>query len=152
MARFALVLGVAVLLFAPTSNAFAPSGMAGLRLKSSAAVSRRAATTTPKMSLDALEGAAQLLAVAQNVPFVDEVTGDPQGFTAPVNHFASVSALAPFAPTAPFAPSACTSRCAAHLYRLRATRRQRSTAVDCSRVESNWLHSCTGAQHKDLAA
>jgi len=93
MARFALVLGVAVLLFAPTSNAFAPSGMAGLRLKSSAAVSRRAATTAPKMSLDALEGAAQLLAVAQNVPFVDEVTGDPQGFTAPVNHFASVIGL-----------------------------------------------------------
>ena len=43
-ARFALVLGVAVLLFAPTSNAFAPSGMVGLRLKSSAAVSHRRAT------------------------------------------------------------------------------------------------------------
>lgn len=93
MVRSSLVLGGAVLLFAPTSNAFAPSGMAGLRLKSGAAVSRRAAATSPKMSLDALEGAAQLLAVAQNVPFVDEVTGDPQGFTAPVNHFASVIGL-----------------------------------------------------------
>lgn len=90
MARLAVVLGCAVLLFAPTSHAFAPSGMAGLRLKSGAAVSRRAAATSPKMSLDAVEGAAQLLAAAQNVPFVDEVTGDPQGFTAPVNHFASV--------------------------------------------------------------
>ena len=92
-ARLAVVLGCAVLLFAPTSHAFAPSGMAGLRLKSGAAVSRRAAATSPKMSLDAVEGAAQLLAAAQNVPFVDEVTGDPQGFTAPVNHFASVIGL-----------------------------------------------------------
>jgi hypothetical protein len=92
MARFALVLGVAVLLFAPTSHAFAPSGMAGLRLKGSAAVSRRS-TTAPKMSLEGFDAAAQLLATAQNVPFVDEVTGDPQGFTAPINHFASVIGL-----------------------------------------------------------
>ena len=74
------------------ASAFAPGAMTGLRLKSAAAVSRRPATS-PKMSLDAIEGAQQLLAVAQNVPFVDEVTGEAQGFTAPLNHFASVSAL-----------------------------------------------------------
>jgi len=45
------------------------------------------------MSLEALDGAVQLIATAQNVPFVDEVTGDPQGFTAPLNHFASVIGL-----------------------------------------------------------
>jgi len=151
MARFALVLGVAVLLFAPTSNAFAPSGIAGLRLKSSAAVSRRAATTTPKMSLDALQGAAQLLAVAQNVPFVDEVTGDPQGFTAPVNHFASVSALAPFALTAPFAPGACTARCAAILLQVES---HTSSTLDSSRSlprEINWAaqpHSTRTLRHE----
>lgn len=76
-----------------SATAFAPSGMAGLRLKSGAAVSRRPAATAPKMSLDIVDGAVQLLAAAPNVPFVDEVTGDPQGFTAPINHFASVSAL-----------------------------------------------------------
>ena len=76
-----------------SASAFAPAGMAGLRLKSGAAVARRPAATAPKMSLDIVDGAVQLLATAQNVPFVDEVTGDPQGFTAPVNHFASVSAL-----------------------------------------------------------
>merc|ERR1711966_195682 len=74
------------------ASAFAPGAMTGLRLKSAPAVSRRAATA-PKMSLDAIEGAQQLLAVAQNVPFVDEVTGEPQGFTAPLNHFASVIGL-----------------------------------------------------------
>merc|ERR1719261_1678140 len=74
------------------ASAFAPGAMTGLRLKSAAAVSRRPATS-PKMSLDAIEGAQQLLAVAQNVPFVDEVTGEPQGFTAPLNHFASVIGL-----------------------------------------------------------
>jgi len=101
MARLALVLGCAVLLFAPTSHAFAPSGMAGLRLKSGAAVSRRPAATSPKMSLDAIEGAQQLLAAAQNVPFVDEVTGEAQGFTAPVNHFASVRPHSPCLPSPP---------------------------------------------------
>merc|ERR1719163_2586774 len=50
------------------ASAFAPGAMTGLRLKSAAAVSRRPATS-PKMSLDAIEGAQQLLAVAQNVPF-----------------------------------------------------------------------------------
>merc|ERR1712216_909972 len=74
------------------ASAFAPGAMTGLRLKSAAAVSRRPATS-PKMSLDAIEGAQQLLAVAQNVPFVDEVTGEAQGFTAPLNHFASVIGL-----------------------------------------------------------
>merc|ERR1719163_1592494 len=74
------------------ASAFAPGAMTGLRLKSAAAVSRRPATS-PKMSLDAIEGAQQLLSVAQNVPFVDEVTGEPQGFTAPLNHFASVIGL-----------------------------------------------------------
>merc|ERR1719163_1554352 len=74
------------------ASAFAPGAMTGLRLKSAAAVSRRPATS-PKMSLDAIEGAQQLLAVAQNVPFVDEVTGEAQGFTAPKNHFASVIGL-----------------------------------------------------------
>ena len=76
-----------------SASAFAPAGMAGLRLKSGAAVARRPAATAPKMSLDAVDGAVQLLATAQNVPFVDEVTGEPQGFTAPLNHFASVSSL-----------------------------------------------------------
>merc|ERR1719287_324856 len=74
------------------ASAFAPGAMTGLRLKSAAAVSRRPATS-PKMSLDAIEGAQQLLAVAQNVPFVDEVTGEAQGFTAPLNQFASVIGL-----------------------------------------------------------
>ena len=74
-----------------SASAYAPSGMAGLRLKSGAAVARRPAVSAPKMSLEALDGAVQLIATAQNVPFVDEVTGDPQGFTAPLNHFASVS-------------------------------------------------------------
>lgn len=87
MARLALVLAGC----AATASAFAPAGMAGLRLKSAAAVSRRPAATAPKMALEGIEGAAQLFAVAQNVPFVDEVTGEAQGFTAPVNHFASVS-------------------------------------------------------------
>ena len=64
MARLAVVLGCAVLLFAPTSHAFAPSGMAGLRLKSGSAVSRRPAATSPKMSLDAIEGAHQGFAAA----------------------------------------------------------------------------------------
>jgi len=76
-----------------SASAFAPAGMAGLRLKSGAAVARRPAATAPKMSLDIVDGAVQLLATAQNVPFVDEVTGEPQGFTAPVNHFASVIGL-----------------------------------------------------------
>jgi hypothetical protein len=84
-----VVVGLAVVAYA---SAFAPGAMTGLRLKSAPAVSRRAATA-PKMSLDAIEGAQQLLAVAQNVPFVDEVTGEPQGFTAPLNHFASVIGL-----------------------------------------------------------
>ena len=87
MARLALVLAGC----AATASAFAPADMAGLRLKSAAAVSRRPAATAPKMALEGIEGAAQLFAVAQNVPFVDEVTGEAQGFTAPVNHFASVS-------------------------------------------------------------
>merc|ERR1719163_1770024 len=82
------------------ASAFAPGAMTGLRLKSAAAVSRRPATS-PKMSLDAIEGAQQLLAVAQNVPFVDEVTGEPQGFTAPLNHFASVIGLSQVAEDAP---------------------------------------------------
>ena len=43
MVRSALVMGVVVLLFAPTSNAFDPSGMSGLRPKSSAAVSHHEA-------------------------------------------------------------------------------------------------------------
>merc|ERR1712205_215959 len=84
-----VVVGLAVV---AAASAFAPGAMTGLRLKSAPAVSRRAATA-PKMSLDAIEGAQQLLAVAQNVPFVDEVTGEPQGFTAPLNHFASVIGL-----------------------------------------------------------
>eukprot|EP00286_Rhodomonas_abbreviata_P009787 CAMPEP_0181343496 /NCGR_PEP_ID=MMETSP1101-20121128/31617_1 /TAXON_ID=46948 /ORGANISM="Rhodomonas abbreviata, Strain Caron Lab Isolate" /LENGTH=309 /DNA_ID=CAMNT_0023455129 /DNA_START=15 /DNA_END=941 /DNA_ORIENTATION=+ len=39
------------------------------------------------------EGAQTLLSVLDTVPFVDEVTGEAQGFTAPVNHFASVIGL-----------------------------------------------------------
>jgi len=35
--------------------------------------------------------AVQHLSVLDTIPFVDEVTGEPQGFTAPVNHFGSVS-------------------------------------------------------------
>jgi len=47
------------------------------------------------MVLDAsvTEGAQTLLAAVQNVPFVDELTGEPQGFTAPLNHFFSVIGL-----------------------------------------------------------
>jgi hypothetical protein len=123
MARFALVLGVAVLLFAPTSHAFAPSGMAGLRLKGSAAVSRRS-TTAPKMSLEGFDAAAQLLATAQNVPFVDEVTGDPQGFTAPINHFASVSFPACLSPFSFSWPAAYTDSCCKILARKLQWKRQ----------------------------
>merc|ERR1719183_3246731 len=55
-----VVVGLAVVAYA---SAFAPGAMTGLRLKSAPAVSRRAATA-PKMSLDAIEGAQQLLALA----------------------------------------------------------------------------------------
>jgi len=43
--------------------------------------------------MEGVEGAQMLLSAVQNVPFVDELTGEPQGFTAPVNHFISVISL-----------------------------------------------------------
>jgi hypothetical protein len=43
--------------------------------------------------MEGVEGAQMLLSAVQNVPFVDELTGEPQGFTAPVNHFLSVISL-----------------------------------------------------------
>ena len=45
------------------------------------------------MSMESVEGAQLFLSAVQNVPFVDELTGEPQGFTAPVNHFLSVIGL-----------------------------------------------------------
>ena len=44
------------------------------------------------MSME-VDGAQFLLSAVQNVPFVDELTGEPQGFTSPVNHFLSVIGL-----------------------------------------------------------
>eukprot|EP00283_Hemiselmis_rufescens_P027152 CAMPEP_0173468780 /NCGR_PEP_ID=MMETSP1357-20121228/77024_1 /TAXON_ID=77926 /ORGANISM="Hemiselmis rufescens, Strain PCC563" /LENGTH=373 /DNA_ID=CAMNT_0014437003 /DNA_START=18 /DNA_END=1139 /DNA_ORIENTATION=+ len=89
-----------MLLFAPSCSSFSPAPAFGSTLQGPLAPprpTRRAALiTTPKMSLaEGLEGATYLFSAAgvANVPFVDEITGDPQGFTAPVNHFASVIGL-----------------------------------------------------------
>merc|ERR1711998_719484 len=68
-------------------------------LKAASAV-RKAPALAPKMAMDPshvadLASNAQTLisAAVDNVPFVDEVTGEAQGFTAPKNHFASVIGL-----------------------------------------------------------
>ena len=78
----------------PAANAFAPAASivrpAGLR---SAAVSARPARNFgPKMTLDSsiVDGAQALISAVENIPFTDELTGEAQGFTAPLNHFASV--------------------------------------------------------------
>uniref|UniRef100_A0A7S0EIG5 Uncharacterized protein n=1 Tax=Hanusia phi TaxID=3032 RepID=A0A7S0EIG5_9CRYP len=97
MARRAAVAS-ALLLLAPATEAFAPSAgiAARLGLRSNAAVSRRANVVAPRMAMDVnhiAESAQSLLAAVPNVPFVDEVTGEAQGFTAPKNHFASVIGL-----------------------------------------------------------
>jgi hypothetical protein len=42
---------------------------------------------------DLAHGAQTFLSGLENVPFIDEVTGEPQGFTAPKNHFVSVIGL-----------------------------------------------------------
>jgi len=102
MARTVLVLACSLLLFAPSSHAFAPSGVArvGLPLRGNAVSARSARVTPAKMAMDPshiadmAQGAQTFLSSAiENVPFIDEVTGEPQGFTAPKNHFASVIGL-----------------------------------------------------------
>ncbi len=42
------------------------------------------------MALEGIEAAQYILGAVPNVPFVDEITGEPQGFTAPLTHFGSV--------------------------------------------------------------
>jgi len=90
-----LMLG-ACLGFTPTSS-FAPGALrAPSKTVSRPTSSRHASALSPSMSMaDALEGAVYVVSAAgvANVPFVDEITGDPQGFTSPVNHFASVIGL-----------------------------------------------------------
>ena len=83
-----------VLAAAGTAAAFAPSAVPAIGLRSTAQVSRRAtASVGPKMVADpsVISDAIQHLSTMETIPFIDEVTGDPQGFTAPVNHFGSVS-------------------------------------------------------------
>jgi len=97
MARLATALVALFLVAAPTSYAFAPATGAfstRLGLRSNAAA-RRARAAPAKMSLDSsvVEGAQAVLAAVQNVPFTDELTGEAQGFTAPLNHFLSVLGL-----------------------------------------------------------
>mmetsp|Transcript_17317 Transcript_17317/g.43608 ORF Transcript_17317/g.43608 Transcript_17317/m.43608 type:complete len:282 (-) Transcript_17317:463-1308(-) len=80
------------------AEAFAPGAVStGARLSLRQASSRKAMAVGPQM-LDVstiADGASYLTAAAgvANVPFVDEITGDPQGFTAPLNQFASVIGL-----------------------------------------------------------
>jgi hypothetical protein len=86
---------VIVLACAGTAAAFAP-GAPALGLRSTAQVSRRAtASVGPKMMADpsVISDAIQHLSTMETIPFIDEVTGDPVGFTAPVNHFGSVIGL-----------------------------------------------------------
>ena len=91
---FALAVAVA-----PTADAFtSPSSMmvsSKARLNAAASARMRPAVRKSgvKMSAEAFEGAQAVLSAVQNVPFVDELTGEPQGFTAPLNHFASVLSL-----------------------------------------------------------
>lgn len=97
MARLATALVALFLVAAPTSYAFAPATCAfgtRLGLRSNAAA-RRARAAPAKMSLDSsvVEGAQAVLAAVQNVPFTDELTGEAQGFTAPLNHFLSVRVI-----------------------------------------------------------
>lgn len=96
MARVATVVCLALVAGA---HAFAPAGMVpGARLSLRKATSARSVTAMPKMSIDVnqiADGAQTLLAAVPNVPFVDEITGEPQGFTAPIVHFGSVSMRIP---------------------------------------------------------
>jgi hypothetical protein len=58
-----------------------------------AASAARKVAVAPKMSMDVnslAEGAQAIMAAVPNVPFVDEITGEAQGFTAPLTHFGSV--------------------------------------------------------------
>lgn len=83
-----------VLACAGTAAAFAPGAVPALGLRSTAQVTRRAtASVGPKMLADpsVISDAIQHLSTMETIPFIDEVTGDPVGFTAPVNHFGSVS-------------------------------------------------------------
>jgi len=86
---------VGVLALAAGAAAFAPTAIPTARVALRSASTRKAAVG-PKMAMDvssALEGAQYLTAAVANVPFVDEITGEAQGFTAPLNHFASVISL-----------------------------------------------------------
>lgn len=99
MARTVLVLACSLLLFAPSSHAFAPAGVArvGMPLRGKSVSARSARVTPAKMAMDPsqlshiADGAQTFLSTLDTVPFIDEVTGEPQGFTSPKNHFASVS-------------------------------------------------------------
>jgi hypothetical protein len=80
------------------AEAFAPGAMStGSRLSLRQPSARKPMAVGPQM-LDVstiADGAAYLTSAAgvANVPFVDEITGEPQGFTAPLNHFGSVIGL-----------------------------------------------------------
>jgi len=85
-----------VLACAGSAAAFAPASVPTLGLRTTAQVSRRAAPSVgPKMVADpsVITDAVQHLSTLDTIPFVDEVTGEPQGFTAPLNHFGSVIGL-----------------------------------------------------------
>jgi hypothetical protein len=95
--RRAVGLALLSLLLSPAANAFAPSPLSTMQF-SRAAVSaggrlRPAVRKGVSMSMESVEGVQFLLSAVENVPFVDELTGAPQGFTAPVNHFLSVIGL-----------------------------------------------------------
>jgi hypothetical protein len=86
------------------AHAFAPSGlMPGARMPLRAVSAARKVAVAPKMAMDVnslADGAQALMAAVPNVPFVDEITGEPQGFTAPLTHFGSVRTALNFqAPT-----------------------------------------------------
>uniref|UniRef100_UPI0032B08E4C CCPII-S n=1 Tax=Chroomonas placoidea TaxID=173977 RepID=UPI0032B08E4C len=90
-------LALAAVGLAVGAEAFAPTPMVGgakLALRTSS--TRSVATVGPKMAMDVnaiVEGAQYLTAAVPNVPFVDEITGEPQGLTAPIVHFGSVISL-----------------------------------------------------------
>ncbi|EKX54836.1 hypothetical protein GUITHDRAFT_149878 [Guillardia theta CCMP2712] len=76
-------------------EAFAPTALPAScgRLARAGAVCRsRPAAGGLRMSAE-IEGAQNLLSALNTVPFVDEITGEPQGFTAPISHFGSVIGL-----------------------------------------------------------
>jgi hypothetical protein len=80
---------------ASSALAFAPSSFVPAKGRASPAVTRHSARSkaTTKMALEGIETAQYILGAVPNVPFVDEITGEPQGLTAPLTHFGSVISL-----------------------------------------------------------